>query len=185
MTSSPEMPVTQLLAAVRAGDAGAQDRLWSLIYDELRRLAHHQMAAEAPGPTLQPTALLHEAYFRLFGENHIEWDNRHHFFATAAKVMRQIRIDDARNRKRIKRGGGRPVGDLPDDRPVREQEAPRGPRAGAVPRGAATAGPGAGSPTRKVAAPPPPVSASGGPPSAWRHERSTRSSRPVYCSQFR
>ena len=71
MTTPTRSPVTQLLAAVNGGDAGAQDRLWSLIYDELRKLAQHQMASEAPGHTLQPTALVHEAYFRLFGENPI------------------------------------------------------------------------------------------------------------------
>ncbi len=118
----PRSPVTQLLAAVSGGDAGAQDRLWSLIYDELRRLAQHQMAAEAPGPTLQPTALVHEAYFRLFGENPVQWTNRGHFFTAAAEAMRRIRIDDARRRGRLKRGGGRQPGSITDDPSVFDQD---------------------------------------------------------------
>lgn len=117
-----KQPVTQLLAAVIEGDPRAQRRLWSVIYDELHTMARSQMAQEAGARTLQPTALLHEAYFRLFGDNHLEWDNRKHFFATAAKVMRQIRIDDARSRKRIKRGGGRRVEELTDEPAVWDQD---------------------------------------------------------------
>ncbi len=115
-------PITKLLASVTRGDLRAQRRLWSVIYDELHGMARSQMAKEAGARTLQPTALLHEAYFRLFGDNDIEWDNRNHFFATAAKVMRQIRIDDARGRKRIKRGGGQRAGELCDDPPVWDQD---------------------------------------------------------------
>ena len=114
--------VTQLLAAVSGGDAGAQDRLWLLIYDELRRLAEHQMAAEGPGHTLQPTALVHEAYFRLFGEDPVQWANRGHFFTAAAEAMRRIRIDDARRRGRLKRGGGQQAGPITDDHSVFDQD---------------------------------------------------------------
>jgi len=99
VTTPTRSPVTQLLAAVSGGDAGAQDRLWSLIYDELRLLAQHQMAAEAPGHTLQPTALVHEAYFRLFGENPVQWSNQGHFFTAAEEAMRRIRVDDAQLRE--------------------------------------------------------------------------------------
>jgi RNA polymerase sigma factor (TIGR02999 family) len=101
------MPVTQLLAAVAQGDAGAREKLWSAIYAELRRIAQIQVRAEAPGHTLQPTALVHEAYLRLTADPQFNWANRRHFFAAAALAMRRIRIDDARSRKRLKRGGGR------------------------------------------------------------------------------
>jgi RNA polymerase sigma factor (TIGR02999 family) len=115
MTTPPRSPVTQLLTATNGGDAGAQDRLWSLIYDELRKLAQHQMAGEASGHTLQPTALVHEAYFRLFGENPVQWSNRGHFFTAAAEAMRRIRVDDARRRGRLKRGGGQQPSSITDD----------------------------------------------------------------------
>ena len=122
MTMPPQSPVTRLLAAVNDGEAGAQDRLWSLIYEELRRLAQHQMAAEAPGHTLQPTALVHEAYFRLFGENPVQWSNRGHFFTAAAEAMRRIRVDDARRRGRLKRGGGQQPGAITEDPSVFDQD---------------------------------------------------------------
>jgi len=122
MTIPHRSPVTQLLTAVSTGDAGAEDRLWSLIYDELRRLAQHQMAAEASGHTLQPTALVHEAYFRLFGENPVQWSSRGHFFTAAAEAMRRIRVDDARKRKSLKRGGGRRCGSITDDPSVFDQD---------------------------------------------------------------
>ena len=97
--------VTQLLHLAGAGDDAARDRLWSLLYSELHRLAEHQMAAEPAGQTLQPTALIHEAYLRLFCGQDIDCENRQHFLAVAAKVMRQIRVDAARRKKRLKRGG--------------------------------------------------------------------------------
>lgn len=100
-------PITQLLARAGQGDDAARTELWSLIYDELRRMAKLQMAAERPGRTMQPTALVNETYLRLFGQHQVDWQNRCHFFAAAAKVMRRIRIDDARKRNRLKRGGGR------------------------------------------------------------------------------
>lgn len=122
MAVSPDSPVTQLLAAASDGEAGARKQLWSLIYDELRRLAQQQMAREAPGHRLQPTALVHEAFFRLFGENDIQWSNRGHFFSAAAEAMRRICIDDARKRGRLKRGAGKKPGQLTDGPSVFDQD---------------------------------------------------------------
>lgn len=97
--------ITQLLEAVGSGDTDAHEQLWMLLYEELHTIAQRQMGREAPGRTLQPTALVHEAYLRLFGQEKVEWANRRHFFAAAAKAMRHVRIDSARKRKRQKRGG--------------------------------------------------------------------------------
>ncbi len=102
----PRAPVTQLLAAVGRGDGPAQEKLWTLIYDELRAVARNQLADEAAGHRRQPTSLVHEVYLRLMGGEGPEWANRRHFFTTAAQAMRRIRLDDARTRKRLKRGGG-------------------------------------------------------------------------------
>jgi RNA polymerase sigma factor (TIGR02999 family) len=91
-------------------DAGPQstDDLLPLVYDELRRLAAQQLAREAPGQTLQATALVHEAYLRLLGADHpVRWDGRGHFFAAAAEAMRRILVERARQRASLKRGGGR------------------------------------------------------------------------------
>jgi len=108
----PRDPVTQLLAAVSRGDASAQETLWSLVYDELRAVARHQLADEAAGHRRQPTSLVHEVYLRLMGGEGPEWANRRHFFRVAAQAMRRIRLDDARTRKRLKRGGGADPGQL-------------------------------------------------------------------------
>lgn len=98
--------VTQLLHALERGDAKAADELLPLVYHELRRLAAHKMASEAPGNTLQPTALVHEAYLRLIGGNAAQqWDGRGHFFAAAAEAMRRILVESARRKKRLKHGG--------------------------------------------------------------------------------
>ncbi|MCK4342295.1 MAG: sigma-70 family RNA polymerase sigma factor [Phycisphaerae bacterium] len=121
VTSRPPSPVTELLAAVGRGETAAHERLWAAIYDELRRVAHIQMAHDSPGRTLQPTALVHEAYFRLVGDGNVQWANRRHFFAAAAKAMRQIRIDDARKRNRLKRGGGRRPTPLDDNQAIFDQ----------------------------------------------------------------
>ncbi|MFH1745646.1 MAG: sigma-70 family RNA polymerase sigma factor [Planctomycetota bacterium] len=99
-------PITELLAAAGRGDGNAQEQLWSAIYDDLRRVARNQLKGDAHNRTLQPTALVHEAYFRLVGGGPTEWANRRHFFSAAAQAMRCIRIDDARRRDRLKRGGG-------------------------------------------------------------------------------
>ncbi len=105
VTAEASNPITELLAAVRRAEEDAPGRLWAAIYDELRRVARNQLRGEAAGRTLQPTALVHETYLRLFGNSQVEWANRRQFFAAAAKVMRCIRIDDARKRKRVKHGG--------------------------------------------------------------------------------
>jgi RNA polymerase sigma factor (TIGR02999 family) len=98
--------VTQILHAIEQGDAKAADELLPLVYQELRRLAAHKMANEAPGQTLQPTALVHEAYLRLVGANQPQqWEGRGHFFAAAAEAMRRILVDRAREKKALKRGG--------------------------------------------------------------------------------
>jgi RNA polymerase sigma factor (TIGR02999 family) len=114
MPQSDNNPITALLTAASAGDMGAGRRLWSVIYDELRRLARRQMANEGQRSALSPTALVHEAYFRLFEGSDVEWKDRQHFFGAAARAMRQVRIDDARTKNRLKRGGGAQPGPLSD-----------------------------------------------------------------------
>lgn len=99
--------VTQLLAAVSDGDSKAAAELLPLVYGELQKLARSYMSHEREGQTLQPTALVHEAYMRLVGEADVKWDGRGHFFGAAARAMRRILVDRARSRGRIKRGGGR------------------------------------------------------------------------------
>jgi RNA polymerase sigma factor (TIGR02999 family) len=98
--------VTQLLQSMARGNIGAADELLPLVYGELRRLAASKMAREAAGHTLQPTALVHEAWLRLGGEAQPAWNNRAHFLATAAEAMRRILVESARRRLRQKRGGG-------------------------------------------------------------------------------
>ncbi len=107
MAETAEGKVTQMLRSAAAGDSAAAEELLPLVYDELRRLAHHRMAHEAPGHTLQATALVHEAYVRLVGEAALPWQNRAHFFGAAARAMRQILVDSARRRRAAKRGGDR------------------------------------------------------------------------------
>jgi RNA polymerase sigma factor (TIGR02999 family) len=97
--------VTQILEAVGAGDARAADELLPLVYEELRRLAAARMANEAPGHTLQPTALVHEAWLRLVRVDGRKYENRGHFFAAAAEAMRRILIDAARRKQTQQRGG--------------------------------------------------------------------------------
>jgi RNA polymerase sigma factor (TIGR02999 family) len=96
--------VTEILNAIQAGDRRATESLLPIVYDELRRLAAARLAREAPGQTLEPTALVHEAYLRLVGHADGGWANRGHFFAAAAEAMRRILIDLARKKKRLKRG---------------------------------------------------------------------------------
>jgi RNA polymerase sigma factor (TIGR02999 family) len=109
--------VTALLQAAAAGDGQAAADLLPLIYDELRALAARQLAGEAPGQTLQPTALVHEAYLRLVGsDDQRQWGGRSHFLAAAAQAMRHILIDAARRKKRSKRGGSRCREPLDPDR---------------------------------------------------------------------
>lgn len=107
--------VTQLLGAAAAGDPAAAADLLPLVYDELRRLAGRQMAAEKPGQTLQPTALVHEAYLRLVGPaDGVRWESRGHFFASAAEAMRRILVDAARRKRTEKHGGRHQRVELPD-----------------------------------------------------------------------
>jgi len=97
--------VTQILQAIEHGDAKAANELLPLVYDELRRVAAHKMANEAPGHTLQPTALVHEAWLHLGGDQQASWKNRAHFFGAAAEAMRRILVDRAREKQALKRGG--------------------------------------------------------------------------------
>ena len=99
--------VTVLLQAAQAGDPDAMPRLLSLVYDELRQLAAAQMARLKPGQTLQPTALVHEAYLRLAGKGDLPLEGRKHFFFAAARAMRDILVERARSKAGPKRGGGR------------------------------------------------------------------------------
>ena len=105
--------VTKLLMAWRDGDASALDRLIPVVYDELRRLAARYMGREEQGHTLQTTALVHEAYMRLAKEQDRTWQDRAHFFAVAAQIMRNLLVDHARAGNRAKRGGGQ--ADIPLD----------------------------------------------------------------------
>jgi RNA polymerase sigma factor (TIGR02999 family) len=98
--------VTQLLVAWSNGDKEALDQLMPLVYQQLRRLARHRLVQEGPGHTLQTTALVHEAYLRLVGQKNSKWQNRAHFYAIAAQMMRRILVDYARSRRYAKRGGG-------------------------------------------------------------------------------
>src|SRR5580700_4803430 len=99
--------VTRILGAIEQGDPHAAEQLLPLIYDELRQLAAQRLAEEQPGQTLQPTALVHEAYLRLLGDQPQLWDHRGHFFAAAATAMRRILIERARRKQRVIHGGGR------------------------------------------------------------------------------
>jgi RNA polymerase sigma factor (TIGR02999 family) len=99
--------VTRILADVRKGDRRAADKLLAAVYQELRRLAARKLAQERPGHTLQATALVHEAYLRLIGQEDPHWENRAHFFAAAAEAMRRILVEAARRKARAKHGGGR------------------------------------------------------------------------------
>jgi RNA polymerase sigma factor (TIGR02999 family) len=98
--------VTQILTAIEQGDATAADILLPLVYEELRKLAAHRMANEAAGQTLQPTALVHEAWMRLVRQESPKFQNRGHFFAAAAEAMRRILIDNARRKRAVRHGGG-------------------------------------------------------------------------------
>lgn len=97
--------ITQILEDIRSGDRESLDELLPLVYDELRRLAGHYISRERSDHTLQPTALVHEAYIRLIGQKKIEWQNRAHFFGVSARLMREILVEYARGRNRLKRGG--------------------------------------------------------------------------------
>jgi RNA polymerase sigma factor (TIGR02999 family) len=104
---TPMNEVTRILSGIEAGDSHAAEQLLPLVYDELRKLAAQKLAQEKPGQTLQATALVHEAYIRLVGNDQDQhWDSRGHFFAAAAEAMRRILLDSARRHHAHKRGGG-------------------------------------------------------------------------------
>lgn len=98
--------VTQILDAINQGDPQAGEQLLPLVYEELRKLAAARMARENPGQTLQPTALVHEAWLRLSGDEGVQWENRQHFFGAAAEAMRRILVERARRKNRLRHGGG-------------------------------------------------------------------------------
>ena len=116
--------VTRILSQIEEGDGKAAEQLLPLVYDELRKLAGQKMAQEAPGQTLQATALVHEAYIRLVdNEKAQHWDSRGHFFTAAAEAMRRILVESARRKARLKHGGGRRQIPLDDrDLPVPGEE---------------------------------------------------------------
>lgn len=118
MSSQGEQQVTVILNAAARGDPRAAAELLPLVYQELRRLAQSRMGRTPPGNTLQPTALVHEAYLRLIGDGDPGWHNRGHFFGAAALAMRQILVDHARRRGALKRGGDRARADVDADQLV-------------------------------------------------------------------
>ena len=124
MEATPMTDVTRILSAIEQGDSTAAERLLPLVYDELRWLAAQKMDLEGAGHTLQPTALVHEAYLRLVDvEKAQHWNSRGHFFGAAAEAMRRILVERARRKRRLKHGGGRREVEFPeaaaigDDRP--------------------------------------------------------------------
>jgi RNA polymerase sigma factor (TIGR02999 family) len=106
VAQQPSSQITMLLRQWRAGDREASDALLTLVYEELRRLAHYHLRNERPSHTLQSTALVHEAYVRMIGQDLPQWEGRTHFFAIAAQLMRQILVDYARRHRASKRGSG-------------------------------------------------------------------------------
>jgi RNA polymerase sigma factor (TIGR02999 family) len=106
--------ITQILEAISRGEAKAANELLPLVYDELRRLAAAKMALEAPGQTLQPTALVHEAWLRLTGDENRKWNDRAHFFFAAAEAMRRILVDNARRKRAQRHGGGQLRVEMPE-----------------------------------------------------------------------
>ena len=107
MATGPDRPLTVILNAAAEGDSQAAAELLPLLYDELRQLARSRLAGQPAGNTLQPTALVHEAYLKLIGQSDPGWENRGHFFAAAAQAMRQILVDQYRRKHSLKRGGDR------------------------------------------------------------------------------
>lgn len=106
--------IAESLSAIQRGHPQAAEQLLPLLYNELRRLAAHKMAQEAPGQTIEATALVHEAYVRLVGNDHQLWNSRGHFFAAAAEAMRRILVERARHKHTLKAGGGRQRVELVD-----------------------------------------------------------------------
>jgi RNA polymerase sigma factor (TIGR02999 family) len=123
MADQAQHDVTRLLRLAGDGDSRATDELLPLLYEELRRMARAQLAGELPGATLQPTALVHEAYMRLVGDGDVSWNSRGHFFGAAGQAMRRILVDRARRRGAAKRGGDRHRVELGDEAIKEELEA--------------------------------------------------------------
>src|SRR6185436_13889216 len=103
---SPVNEVTRILEAIGRGERQAAEELLPLVYDELRRIAAYKLAQESPGHTLQPTALVHEAWLRMIGDGNEQFDGRPHFFAVAAEAMRRILVESVRRKRSQKRGSG-------------------------------------------------------------------------------
>jgi RNA polymerase sigma factor (TIGR02999 family) len=117
--------VTRILQSMESGDAQAADELLPLVYGELRKLAASKMANESPNQTLQPTALVHEAWLRLIGNENVKWNGRAHFFGAAAEAMRRILIDNARRKQALRHGGNQQrldVDDIEIAAPAKEEE---------------------------------------------------------------
>ena len=112
MSQAQPDQITLLLQRLRHGDSGARNVLVSLVYPHLKKMAAQQLRRERPGHTLQPTALVHEVFLRLAGDEGVAWQNRSHFYALSAELMRQILVDYARRRRSAKRGGGAAVLEL-------------------------------------------------------------------------
>jgi RNA polymerase sigma factor (TIGR02999 family) len=112
MASASDSRASAVLQAAQAGDRQAAADLLPLVYDELRRLAAQKLAHQTPGQTLQPTALVHEAYLRIAGDSQVTWEGRQHFFFAAARAMRDILVEQARRKAGPKAGGGRRREDL-------------------------------------------------------------------------
>ena len=106
LLTDPSPPITELLAAARGGDTAAGEAAARAVHDELRALAASYLRRERPDHTLQPTALVHEAYLRMLGQSHVEWRNRSHFFGIAAQAMRRLLVDHARRNQAVRRDGG-------------------------------------------------------------------------------
>ena len=119
--SADSRQVTDLLLLVRSGDHGARDQLFTLIYQELKRMAHARLRHERPGHTLGTTGLVHETYFRLVDQTRVEWRDRGHFLVAAACAMRRILVDYARRNRTARRGGGVARLSLDDDAPAAER----------------------------------------------------------------
>lgn len=117
--------ITRILQSVESGNPQAAAELLPLVYEELRKLAAAKMAGESPNQTLQPTALVHEAWLRLVGNENVKWQGRAHFFGAAAEAMRRILIDNARRKQALRHGGGQQrldVADIEIAAPAKEQE---------------------------------------------------------------
>ena len=122
MAAASPQDVTQLLLAWNSGDQAALDRLIPLVYEELRKVARHHMRRERSGQTLQTTALVNEVYLRLIDASSVRWQNRAHFFAISARLMRRILVDFARRRQQLKRGGEINIVLLEEALPVSNQQ---------------------------------------------------------------